>query len=318
MEVTKAFLTATLDTVKNNIAVVDSEFNIVFTNKAWNDFGKENGCISIQDWDGVNYFTPCLHSALDGDEFCIKAVKLFDKLRNGKINEFQLEYPCHSPNEDRWFNMEVTLLVLQKQKYYVISHQNITARVALEQKAIELSQIDGLTGISNRRAFDDFIELEWHHCLRNNFPLSLAMIDIDNFKQINDQYGHLTGDACLKDIANVLTKYTNRASDKCARYGGDEFVVVWGQSKHDEVLKLANEILQGMNKLDVKTQKGNKQGEISISIGLCTALPTSISLSKFIAATDSLMYQAKNSGKNTIIEKLLTPTSGNEQTTKSL
>lgn len=306
MEITKAFLIETLNTVKNNITVVDSDFNIVFTNKAWNDFGKDNGCLSSLNWQGINYYTPCLLSALDGDEFCIKAVKQFDMLKNGLISEFQLEYPCHSPSEDRWFNMEVTPLLLNNQKFYVISHQNITTRVALEQQAIELSQIDGLTSISNRRAFNDFIDLEWHHCLRNKFQLSFAMIDVDNFKQINDQYGHQVGDACLQDIAAILTEVTNRASDKCARYGGDEFVVVWGQSEHHKALKLSNEILNKINKLNLTGLDDKILGKVSTSIGLCTATPNMISLKDFIDTADKLMYSAKKTGKNTIIDKLIT------------
>lgn len=93
--------------------------------------------------------------------------------------------------------MEVSQLTLNNNIYYVISHQNITARVALQQQARELSRMDGLTSVNNRRAFDDFFDLQWNHCLRNNLPLTLAMIDIDNFKQINDQYGHQVGDKCL-------------------------------------------------------------------------------------------------------------------------
>lgn len=305
MEITRAFLINTLNTVKNNIAVTDSDFNIVFTNKSWDEFGKKNGCSASFDWLGVNYFSPCLTSALDGDEFCVNAVKQFDHLKNGRISEFQLEYPCHSPSEDRWFHMEVTQLSLGQATYYVISHQDITARVQLEQKALELSQLDGLTSISNRRAFDDFLNLEWHHCLRNKFPVSFAMIDVDDFKQINDQYGHQVGDECLKSIAQVITQFANRASDKCARYGGDEFVIVWGQCEQDKALKMVNEILVRISELNIMTLTGKVKGKVSTSIGLCTALPNVINLQEFLACADQLMYNAKESGKSTIRHKVI-------------
>lgn len=192
--------------------------------------------------------------------------------------------------------------------YYVISHQDITARVQLEQKALELSQLDGLTSISNRRAFDDFLNLEWHHCLRNKFPVSFAMIDVDNFKQINDQYGHQVGDECLKGIAQVITQFANRASDKCARYGGDEFVIVWGQCEQDKALKMVNELLVRISELNIMTLTGKVKGKVSTSIGLCTALPNVINLQEFLACADQLMYNAKESGKSTIRHKVISST----------
>lgn len=303
MEITRAFLINTLNTVKSNIAVTDGDFNIVFTNKSWDKFGKQNGCPDSFDWLGVNYFSPCLSSALDGDEFSVEAVKQFDQLKNGVISEFQLEYPCHSLTEDRWFHMEVTKLSVGQDTYYVISHQNITARVKLEQKALELSRLDGLTSICNRRAFDDFLNMEWHHCLRNNFSVSFAMIDIDDFKQINDEFGHQAGDECLKNIAEILTSFANRASDKCARYGGDEFVIAWGQCQHDNALAMMKDIITQINQINIITAKKSIQSRVSTSIGLCTTTPRSIALKDFISVADQLMYAAKDSGKNAIKHK---------------
>lgn len=307
MEITKAFLIRTIDTVRNNIAVVDGDFNIVFTNKVWDEFGVANGCLPTLDWKNVNYYTPCLLSAQDGDEFCIKAIKLFDKLKKGLIREFQLEYPCHSPDEDRWFNMEVSQLTLNNDIYYVISHQNITARVALEQQARELSRMDGLTGVNNRRAFDDFFDLQWHHCLRNNLPLTLAMVDIDNFKQINDQYGHQVGDKCLQQVAAVISHYTNRASDKCARYGGDEFAVVWAHCEHDKAVQMSHKILAGITNTRLNSGLKSQPVSISISIGLFTSLPALVSLEAFITKAGKLMYSAKAAGKSTVVDSQLMP-----------
>ena len=304
MEMTNAFLLNTLDTVKNNIAVVDSNFTIIYTNLAWNQFGVENGCPADYSWIGVNYFEPCEVSAQDGDEFGMAAVEGMHKLKNGQITDFQLEYPCHSPTEDRWFYMEINKFTLGQSHYFVISHQNITRRVQLEQEAMRLSKIDGLTGIGNRRAFDEFIDLEWHHCMRNRFPLSLMLIDIDDFKPINDKFGHQSGDDCLKSIAQVLAHYTERASDISARYGGDEFVVVWGHVTFKQAKVLAESILKEINEIEILDANGKPCYRASTSMGLATTIPQRLGLKDFIAMTDKLMYQAKASGKNKIVAKL--------------
>lgn len=307
MELTQSFLIQTLNTVKNNIAVVDDNFHIVYTNKAWDSFAVENGCSPDFNWVGTSYFKPCQTSALDGDEFGIAALEGIEQLRKGEISEFQLEYPCHSPSEDRWFIMEIDKFILAENTFFVISHQNITKRVTLEQEAMRLSKVDGLTGIANRRAFDDFIELEWHQCMRNQFPLSLMLVDIDNFKSINDTLGHQVGDACLKAVSRVLEQYTGRASDISARYGGDEFMVVWGHVTFDQSEVLSSAILNKINQIEIINSQGQLHGHVSASIGLCSTIPSGGDLEHFITTVDRLMYQAKQSGKNKVISKLLKP-----------
>lgn len=309
MEVTESFLIKTLDTVKNNITVVDESFLIVYTNRAWNEFAWQNGCPKDVNWIGQCYFTPCQTSADDGDEFAVMALDGINRLQRGEIKAFQMEYPCHGTTEDRWFIMQIDKFYLGQSIYYVISHQNITERVQLEQEAQRLSKIDGLTAIANRRAFDQFIELEWYQCMRNKLPMSLMLIDIDEFKSINDTLGHASGDVCLKDLAKLLSKYTARASDICARYGGDEFVVVWGNVNYQQASKLAQVVLQALNEISIKNEHGRIKGQLSTSIGLCTTVPGLVSLKQFIAHTDKLMYEAKATGKNRIVSEPLNHTS---------
>lgn len=305
MELTNAFLIQTLNTVKNNIAVVNAEFCIVYTNQAWDTFGIENGVDVNFSWTGENYFKPCQESALDGDEFGLAAVKGIEMLQQGIISDFQLEYPCHSATEDRWFIMEIDKFTLDAQTFFVISHQNITHRVKLEQEAIKLSKIDGLTGIANRRAFDDFIELEWYQCMRNQFPISMLLLDVDNFKSINDEFGHEVGDACLKAISTILNQYTSRATDMCGRFGGDEFVIVWGQLPYQRAMKLANKIIKKATETVIIDEHTNKECRFFVSIGVCSTTPLDENLKGFVIATDKLMYKAKCTGKNKIIGSLL-------------
>jgi len=92
------------------------------------------------------------------------------------------------------------------------------------QKLEKMSMTDGLTGVINRLSFETIIKDEWNRCKRYSIPLSLIMVDIDYFKEFNDHYGHQAGDCCIKLVADVLTVYAKRSSDKVARYGGDEFI----------------------------------------------------------------------------------------------
>ena len=92
--------------------------------------------------------------------------------------------------------------------------------------------IDGLTGVANRRRFDEVLQIEWHRCRRSNKPLTLLMIDIDHFKRYNDHYGHQAGDACLQQVAAGLKAGLKRAQDLVARYGGEEFVCLMPECDH--------------------------------------------------------------------------------------
>lgn len=306
MDVSQAFLLQTLNTVKNNIAVVDENFVIIYTNLAWDNFGKQNGCPDDFSWVGVNYLTPCNASADDGDEFGVTAIAGINQLLAGSISEFKMEYPCHGPTEDRWFQMEISRFSLGDCCYYVISHQNITHRVKLEQEAVQLSKKDGLTGIANRRAFDHFVKFEWEQCHHNRLSFSMMFIDIDDFKQINDNLGHQAGDHCLVQIAQVLNRYTGRATDISARYGGDEFVVAWGNVDFDKAKQFARKVLHDINLINLSEKVNQPPSFASVSIGLATVVPRDMSLSRFIAVTDKLMYQSKVSGKNQITSQHVT------------
>jgi diguanylate cyclase (GGDEF)-like protein len=107
------------------------------------------------------------------------------------------------------------------------------------QKLTELSISDSLTGLANRRFFDDRIRQEWRSSLRNKLPVSLIFIDIDYFKLYNDNYGHQTGDECLRLIANELVHFSRRPHDLCARYGGEEFVILLPEIVQSEAAEIA-------------------------------------------------------------------------------
>ncbi|MCV6622863.1 MAG: GGDEF domain-containing protein [Cellvibrionaceae bacterium] len=296
------FLMQVLNTLGNNIAVLDEHFNIVLVNDSWRNFGFENGQALDFEWLGINYRKACINAAEDGDEFSTLVLKGLDDILSGKIDQFNMDYPCHSASEDRWFNMQIESFCMDADKYFVITHKNITQRVKLEQEARTLAKQDPLTKISNRRAFDDFLSMQWRQCKRDCKPLSLLAIDLDDFKLINDRCGHQFGDTCLQQTAKVLRKYTGRASDLCARYGGEEFIIAWGNMGHTDSLRLARHVLRDLNRIKIVNRDDKLIGRLTASIGLYTAMPGVQLTEQAINSADDLMYKAKALGKNSICD----------------
>jgi len=190
--------------------------------------------------------------------------------------------------------MRVTSFLVNEQKFVVVSHQNIS-------KIVALSKLDGMLDIANRRTFDEFIHNEWKRCARNKTYLSISIIDLDNFKTINDQYGHAVGDYCLEQASNVLKNYSARASDLCARFGGDEFAVAWGNVGRSTSLSLANKILNDIAavKLAINEQQASKH--LTASIGVASIIPEKDkSVDSLLKAADDALYEAKENGKNRV------------------
>lgn len=169
------------------------------------------------------------------------------------------------------------------------------AQVALEQLATR----DGLTGLANRRCFDDTLLAEWQRALRNQQPLSLLMVDVDNFKQYNDAYGHLGGDECLQRIASAVSSEM-RANDLVARYGGEEFAVILPDQSLKGAAIVAERIRCRVEQLRLPNL-GSKQHVVTVSIGAATALVAPDNdPSQLVATADSALYRAKHMGRNRI------------------
>jgi diguanylate cyclase (GGDEF)-like protein/PAS domain S-box-containing protein len=169
------------------------------------------------------------------------------------------------------------------------------AQVALEQLATR----DGLTGLANRRCFDDTLQAEWKRALRQQQPLSLLMVDVDNFKQYNDAYGHLGGDECLQRIASAVSSEM-RANDLVARYGGEEFAVILPNQSLKGAAIVAERIRCRVEQLHLPNL-GSKQHVVTVSIGAATALAApETDPSQLVATADSALYRAKHMGRNRI------------------
>ncbi|MDD3323680.1 MAG: sensor domain-containing diguanylate cyclase [Sulfurospirillaceae bacterium] len=306
MTTSSVFLKSILDSIVEQIAVIDLAGNIVFVNQSWISFGQNNQCKSKADWTTINYLKVCDDSAKMGDHFGQKASVGIRKVIASEIPMFYFEYPCHSPKEKRWFIMSVTPFLFENNTYLVISHKNITQRKIAEEAVLNLSRIDGLTNIPNRRYFDNFLKEEWRRCLRLQLPITLAIIDIDYFKLINDTYGHQAGDECLKKIGLLVKKFTKRPSDLCARYGGEEFAIIFGNTDFKTSMKMLNRLLKDITDLQIPNEKSPIMPTLTVSIGVSTILPSAqISEKTLVASADKLLYIAKEKGRNQILGQIL-------------
>ncbi|NLY42557.1 MAG: diguanylate cyclase [Clostridiaceae bacterium] len=165
----------------------------------------------------------------------------------------------------------------------------------------ELSNKDSLTGIANRRCFDATLEHEYSRFRRSNSKLSIILLDIDNFKEYNDCYGHVMGDDCLRQIGRVLTCCINRSVDLTARYGGEEFACILPDTDIHTAVKIAEDIRQKIQELKIEHKKSSVLEYVTASFGVTTVRysPES-SLEEIIAMADKLLYKAKVSGRNRI------------------
>lgn len=170
------------------------------------------------------------------------------------------------------------------------------------RELIRLSSVDGLTGISNRRQFDEFLAREWSRGVRGASPMSLLMCDVDFFKQYNDHYGHPAGDECLKTVARVLKTGVHRPADMVARYGGEEFVVVLPDTDAAGAQSVAEELRAALENLAIP-HEGSSLGLVTISIGVACSVPQhkSGTAEQLIADADAALYLAKQAGRNQVL-----------------
>jgi diguanylate cyclase (GGDEF)-like protein len=196
-------------------------------------------------------------------------------------------------------------LIMQVAMREASEHQLQAAKHDLEVLNHELAAMaseDGMTGLSNRRKFDDALQSEFRRAARNRSSLALILIDVDRFKQFNDMYGHPAGDDCLVQIAQVLKKVPSRSSDLVARYGGEELVVLLPDTDLDGAHAIAERIRSDIESLSTP-HAGNQGGTVTISAGVAAIRPTlleSVAL-KLLKDADEALYNAKAAGRNRVI-----------------
>lgn len=194
-----------------------------------------------------------------------------------------------------------------------ILQQEITERQRVEAALLAANQqlqlfvfLDGLTGVANRRKFDEYLNLEWQRLALKKLPLSLLLCDVDFFKNYNDTYGHLTGDDCLKQIAKTLKLSVKRPSDLLARYGGEEFAVILSNTNEKGAIYLAEDIRQKVYNLKIPHAQSKVDNFVTLSIGVATIFPNmQIAPNTLIEIGDKALYTAKAQGRNRIVSKNL-------------
>ena len=189
--------------------------------------------------------------------------------------------------------------------YLVMTRLDMTPMVekglALEranEQLLRLSTTDGLTGIANRRLFDQSLQTEWQRCARNHSPLSLLMIDIDHFKLYNDKYGHQTGDECLRQVARILVMCAKRSGELVARYGGEEFAILLPATDAADAMVIARRCLQELASARIPHADSPVSPWLTVSIGVAgmVAQPTE-TRGTLVMQADSAMYCAKKAGR---------------------
>lgn len=196
-----------------------------------------------------------------------------------------------------------------------LQNEITASNLALEEKVLQrtaeletvnrqlqaLSATDGLTGLANRRKFDQEWELEWARAVRQGLPLAVAMVDVDQFKAYNDHYGHQSGDVCLKVVAQTLSHTVQRSGELAARYGGEEFVVILPGLDAAEAAAVMERVRAAVQALGLPHARAALAGVVTISAGVaaCVPVPGADSAS-LVQAADAAMYRAKAAGRNRV------------------
>lgn len=293
----EVLLTTVLDSISEQLAVIDAAGTILYCNRAWNDFGSRNGMPEGYAWLGKNYLDTCEAAAMRGDGDASSVGRGMRLVIKGELSFFLHEYPCHSPERKRWFEMRFSRL-LGRENLYVVVHHDITARKLSEERIAELnselrelSRTDTLTKLANRLRLDAALNVELQRAERYGNTFSVILSDIDYFKKINDTRGHLAGDAALVRLAKVIAESCRR-SDMAGRWGGDEFLIILPETSVESAALDAE-------KLRLAIPASQPPGGYTCSFGVTTyhSGDTSDSL---VGRVDAALYKAKELGRNRV------------------
>lgn len=306
------FAQSILNSMTNEIAVIDHEGCIVQVNDAWRQFALDNGVdaktLQRSTDQGINYLDTCQ----TGDNPPPEAEQALEGIRavlQGRITNFRLEYECHSAEKKRWFLMTATPIET-KPRGAVIVHTNISELKQAEEQIHDLAYSDTLTGLPNRSLLNDRVRMAQNESKRSGRHCALMFLDLDNFKPLNDHYGHAIGDQLLVEVAKRLNRCV-READTVARVGGDEFVVLLNnlngnpQLAREDAHQVAEKIRLTLAQpyvLSAQESSGaaSVRHQCSASIGVVLFSGLEKSQDELLMASDMAMYDAKQSGRNAI------------------
>jgi diguanylate cyclase (GGDEF)-like protein len=202
----------------------------------------------------------------------------------------------------------IHLAVLRQRVRRIIQQSQLYQKLEIANRELQrLASLDGLTGVANRRRFDEYLDAEWQHLAREKLPLSLILCDIDFFKKYNDTYGHQAGDACLRRVADALRFCARRSVDLVARYGGEEFAVILPNTTDIGATLVAEEIRTVVNALEIAHAQSAVSEHVTLSLGVACMQPSpNTTPSMLIASADAALYKAKAAGRNMYFPRIPT------------
>lgn len=181
----------------------------------------------------------------------------------------------------------------------------------LNAELADMARKDALTGLANRRVFDEALRAEWDRARRNRTSLALLMIDVDHFKRFNDRYGHPAGDRCLAEVAAALTRVVRRPGDVAARYGGEEFVILLPDTDASGACELARRVIEQVDAAGMAHEDSPTSAHVTVSVGVSHSLPHGmVSAQGLTDAADGALYEAKSAGRHRFICRELSAAQG--------
>lgn len=201
---------------------------------------------------------------------------------------------------------EVVLAAKVRAMQRILSMRNslvaLTNRLdEMNRDLVRLSTFDALTGIANRRRFDEALNKEWRRAMRRQYPIALVMCDIDFFKQYNDAQGHQAGDDCIRSVARAIEETLRRPGDLVARYGGEEFAAILPDTNFDGVRMVAESVRTAVAELGIPHGRSSIASRVTLSVGAATMVPSrggSATAEQLVEAADKALYAAKSAGRN--------------------
>jgi diguanylate cyclase (GGDEF)-like protein/PAS domain S-box-containing protein len=262
-------------------------------------------CVRITGWSAEELLDTSALAGIHPDDM-ERVEQVIAALKNGEAEEARFVYrQRHRDKGEIWAEaaLHVTPAADSGEIDGVVAvTRDITEQKDLQDKLASLAATDALTGLANRRAFDERLADEWARARRDGTQLSLLLIDVDHFKKFNDHYGHLAGDGCLRALGRILSAVARRPADLAARYGGEEFAVLLPNTGPDGCAEVGEGIRQALHDLAMLHAQNPPSRLVTASVGAATSLPSQASDSgTLVAAADRALYAAKDSGRDRLV-----------------
>jgi diguanylate cyclase (GGDEF)-like protein/PAS domain S-box-containing protein len=236
-----------------------------------------------------------------------RIAEVVEALRRGDVEEARLSYRTrHKEKSEIWLesSLRVTRNIKGEIEDVIAISRDVTEQKAFEGKLATLATEDGLTGLANRRRFDERLLEEWGRAYRDRTSLALLMIDIDRFKSFNDEYGHQAGDECLRAIARVLAAEAQRTVDLAARYGGEEFAMLLPNTDAAGCARIGERLRHALREAGIPHAQNLPSGLVTASLGGAVCQPgaeRSAGPASLIEAADRALYAAKDGGRDQLV-----------------